>query len=125
VSRFARALMSRALSEPVSATGRIKTMLRILCILGFVLLTGAIIWAFGQAPFWPSVSAIMANPWGVVTVIDLYLGFLVFAIVIARFEPNRGLAIALIAALPVLGNVVSLGWLAWRGLGLVRAGNPR
>ncbi len=97
-------------------------MLRALCILGFVMMTGSILWAFGQAPFWPSVQAIMANPWGVVTVIDLYLGFLIFAIVIARFEPNRALAVGLIAALPILGNVVSLGWLAARGLALIRVG---
>ncbi len=100
-------------------------MIRIICALGFLLMTGAILWAFGQAPFWPSVSAIMANPWGVVTVIDLYLGFLVFAIVIHRFEPNRMLALALIVALPILGNVVSLGWLAIRGLALVRVGAAR
>lgn len=95
-------------------------MLRLACILGFAALTFAILWAFGQAPFWPSVTEIMRNPWGVVTVLDLYLGFLIAAIVIARFEPRRPLAIGLIAAMPVLGNVVPLAWLAWRGLGLVQ-----
>jgi energy-converting hydrogenase Eha subunit H len=95
-------------------------MLRILCILGALVMIGAIVWAFGLAPFWPSVAEMMRNPWGVVTVIDLYLGFLVFAIVIARFETNRAIAVAMIAALPLLGNVVSLAWLAWRGLALLR-----
>ena len=95
-------------------------MLKIICAIGFVLLTGSIIWAFGAASFWPSVAAITANPWGVVTLIDLYLGFLIFAIVIARFEPSRGLAIGMVAAMPFLGNVVPLAWLAWRGLDLVK-----
>jgi hypothetical protein len=95
-------------------------MLKIICALGFLLLSGSILWAFGAAPFWPSVAAITANPWGVVTLIDLYLGFLIFSIVIARFEPNRGLAVGMIAAIPFLGNVVPLAWLAWRGLDLVK-----
>ncbi|MCX7339701.1 MAG: hypothetical protein NT037_04125 [Hyphomicrobiales bacterium] len=95
-------------------------MLKLICALGFALLAGSIIWAFGRAPFWPAVSAITANPWGVVTLVDLYLGFLIFGIVMARFEPNRALAVGMIAALPFLGNVVPLAWLAWRGLDLVK-----
>jgi hypothetical protein len=95
-------------------------MLKIICALGSAILTGSIIWAFGRAPFWPAVSEIVANPWGVVTLVDLYLGFLIFSIVIARFEPNRGLAIGMIAAIPFLGNVVPLAWLALRGLDLVK-----
>ncbi len=95
-------------------------MLRILCLIGFALLAGVILWAFGQAPFWESAAAIARNPWGVVTLVDLYLGFFIFAIVIARFEPSRPLAVGLIAAMPILGNVVPLAWLAWRGLDLIR-----
>jgi hypothetical protein len=95
-------------------------MLRILSALGFLVLAGSIVWAFTQAPFWESVALIIANPWGVVTLIDLYLGFFIVAIVIARFEPNRALAVAIIALTPILGNVVPLAWLVWRGLDLVR-----
>ncbi|MFY8038871.1 MAG: hypothetical protein ACOVN4_04300 [Bosea sp. (in: a-proteobacteria)] len=91
-------------------------MLKLICALGFALLAGSIIWAFGRAPFWPAVAEITANPWGVVTLIDLYLGFLIFGIVLWRFEPQRALAIGLIAAMPILGNVVPLAWLVWRGL---------
>ncbi len=95
-------------------------MLKIICALGFALLTAAIVWAFNLAPFWASVSQMVANPWGVVTLVDLYLGFLVFAIVVARFEPNRAIALFVIAAMPFLGNVVSLAWLGLRGLDLIR-----
>jgi hypothetical protein len=95
-------------------------MLKALCLGGFAVLAGSIIWAFSAAPFWESVRLISANPWGVVTLIDLYLGFFIFAIVIARFEPNRALAGVMIVALPFLGNVVPLAWLALRGLDLVR-----
>lgn len=95
-------------------------MLRIACLLGFATLTGAILWAFTAAPFWPSVAEITRNPWGIVTLVDLYLGFFIFAIVIARYEPNRPVAVGLIAAMPFLGNVVPLAWLAWRGLDLLR-----
>ena len=94
-------------------------MLKIICALGFALLAGSILWAFSAAPFWPSVAIITANPWGVVTLIDLYLGFFIFAIIIWRFEPSRPLAIGMIALMPILGNVVPLAWLVWRGLGLI------
>ncbi len=106
--------------EPCARGLRIVSMLRVLCAIGFVILAGSIVWAFTAAPFWESVDLVVSNPWGVVMLIDLYLGFFIFAVVIARFEPNRGLAVALIAAMPFLGNVVPLGWLAWRGLSLIK-----
>jgi hypothetical protein len=84
-------------------------------------MAGSIVWAFTQADFWTSVAQIMANPWGVVTVIDLYLGFFIFAIVLWRFEPDRRIALVAIISLPFLGNVVTLAWLAWRGLRLIPA----
>jgi hypothetical protein len=106
--------------EPLAVAMRKQFMLKLLCALGFALLAGSIMWAFGRAPFWPSVAEITANPWGVVTLVDLYLGFFIFGIVLWRFEPNRLVAGVLIAAMPVLGNVVPLAWLVWRGLDLVR-----
>jgi len=88
--------------------------LRIICGILFVLLSGSIIWAFKAAPFWESFDLISANPWGKVTLIDLYSGFVAFAIVIGLVDgPWIGLIAFLL--LCVLGNIVSLAWLAFHG----------
>jgi hypothetical protein len=77
--------------------------------LGFA---GIIIWAFGAGDFGASFSAILADPWGIVALADLYLGFLLFAFMIAGFESSPLRAVIWIVALVILGNTVSAIWLA-------------
>ena len=88
-----------------------------LAIRGFYLVAGlafagVIVWAFGAGDFGASFSAILADPWGIVALADLYLGFLLFAFVIAGFEPSPLRAVAWIVALVLLGNAISALWLA-------------
>jgi hypothetical protein len=85
-----------------------------------VALLGLIVWAFGQAPFWDSVARVVADPWGLVMLGDLYAGFVAAAALFVLFE-RRGVALALFVALMLLGNVVTLLWLAWRGWDALRA----
>lgn len=89
---------------------------RLLLTLGAALLGGCIAWASMSAPFWESFSAITAMPWGVVTLVDLYLGFFCAAFLVLRVETNRLSAVTVIALILVLGNVVTALWLAARGL---------
>jgi hypothetical protein len=79
-------------------------------------LAGLIAWAAGQASFGASFGAMLAEPWGLVTLGDLYLGFLATAFVIALAEPRRPVALCWVVALFVLGNVVTGAWLAAGGL---------
>ena len=89
-----------------------------LALRGIVGVAGAafaamILWAAFAADFWASFDAITADPWGMVTLADLYLGFFLTAIVIAGFE--RGwLAILWILPLPFLGNVWAVIWFVVR-----------
>ena len=83
-------------------------------------LLGLIVWAFGQAPFWDSVARVVADPWGLVMLGDLYAGFVAAAALFVLFE-RRGVALALFVALMLLCNVVTLLWLAWRGWDALRA----
>ncbi len=85
-----------------------------------VALAGLILWAFGQAPFWDSVAKVVADPWGLVMLGDLYAGF-VAATALFFLVEKRAVALALFLALMVLGNVVTLLWLAWRGWSALRA----
>lgn len=73
-----------------------------------------IVHATGRAAIGQSFAAMVADPWGLVALVDLYLGFLVTAVVVALFEDRAWKTAAFVAALLVLGNVVSLAWLAWR-----------
>ena len=94
--------------------------LNILALVLALILTVAIIWAMGQKPIGASFSEMIRDPWGIVTLIDLYWGFIAFAVVVSWFE-KPWVAAALFVLLCVLGNVVSMLWLAFRGLGWARA----
>jgi hypothetical protein len=92
------------------------TPLRIALLAAAAILSGAIFWASQAAPFFAGFSTVLANPWGVVTLIDLYAGFLFAGALIWLIEPDKRLAATLILITLVLGNVVPLVWLAARGL---------
>jgi ABC-type Fe3+ transport system permease subunit len=85
-----------------------------------LVLAASIVWAFGEAPFWPSVAAVVANPWGVVTLIDLYAGFIMTGLLVAALERWRPFALGLMALSFVLGNVVYAAWAVFRGVTLLR-----
>lgn len=91
-------------------------MLRLLigiCAAAFI---GAIFWAIGadDRGLLTVVQEMLRQPWSVVALIDLYLGFLIAAVVIVLFE--RNLLVALFWALPTffLGNFWLAAWLIVR-----------
>lgn len=87
---------------------------RILAGLAGIILTVYIVWGFMAAPFWESVSVIMANPWGVVTVVDLYTGFILSGILIAVLEPKKRTVPLWVIPIFFLGNVVTAAWIVFR-----------
>ena len=89
-------------------------MIRSLSGIAGVVLTGYIIWAFGAAPFWESGAAIVANPWGMVTLVDLYVGFLLMAFIIFMVEKEMLQKAIWIIPLFFLGNVWSALWIVVR-----------
>jgi hypothetical protein len=84
-------------------------------------LAAAIVWAFGKADFWASGAQIVANPWGVVTLIDLYAGFIMTGVLVAAVERWRPWSWGLMVVSFVLGNVVYALWAVFRGASLLRA----
>lgn len=102
-----------------------STLIRSALAAGALTLAALIAWAFATgAPFWESFGAVAANPWGLVGLADLYLGFLVSAVVIALVEGNRISAATWIVALFFLGNIASAIWLALRLRRLIRRAAP-
>jgi hypothetical protein len=88
------------------------TMIRALYLAAGLGFAAIIVWAFNAGDFGASFSAILADPWGIVALADLYLGFLLFAFVIAGFEASAWRAAPWIVAMVLLGNTVSAVWLA-------------
>jgi hypothetical protein len=90
------------------------SLLRALLAVAALALTAAIFWALGRASMFESFGKIIADPWGVVTLIDLYAGFLAISVVIAVAEPKRSIAAIAIILTPFLGSVMPLIWLIAR-----------
>jgi hypothetical protein len=90
---------------------------------GALALTVLIVWAMLRADLWDSVLRTLADPWGVVMLADLYIGFILTGLFVAAVEKWRPHAFLWMAASFVLGNVAYGLWGAWRGAGwLARLG---
>jgi hypothetical protein len=88
------------------------TIVRAFYLIAGLAFTAMILWAFRAGDFGASFSAILADPWGIVALADLYLGFALFAFVIAGFEGSIWRAAPWIVAMMLLGNTISAIWLA-------------
>jgi len=86
----------------------------IVCGLLLGVLLVAILIASNQSSVVHGLIAITAEPWGVVTLLDLGAGLLFVAAWIAVVEPRPLHAALWIIALCVMGNVVTLVFLLWR-----------
>ena len=99
------------------------TLVRILSALGGLVLLAAIVWAsmtadqsLGEAVAW-----LTSEPWGVVSLVDLYLSFFFVAVLIWCLETNKAIALAFILPLPFLGHVWSAVWMVWRLAAMLRS----
>jgi hypothetical protein len=52
---------------------------KILAALGLAAMTGVLIYGFTQGNFGADGSLILKNPWGIVSLVDLYTGFFLFS----------------------------------------------
>jgi len=86
----------------------------IICGILLGLLVAAIVSASGHSSVLAGLRHILADPWGVVTLLDLGVGLLFIAVWLALVEPNPWRAAAWIVALFLLGNGVTLTYLLWR-----------
>ena len=91
-------------------------LVRIGVAIGGLVLLASIFWAAETAgqSLGEAISWLISNPWGVVSLIDLYLGFVFIAIFIWVLEPSKIIALAFILPLPFLGNVWPAVWIVWR-----------
>lgn len=77
-------------------------------------LAALIVWASLNANFGQSFGAIINDPWGVVSLADLYLGFFIFAAFVFLVDGVRPASFAWVIVLMFLGNVLAVVWLVLR-----------
>lgn len=86
----------------------------IVCGILLGLLVAAILIASGHGSVLAGLRHVIADPWGVVTLLDLGIGLLFVAVWLTLVEPSPWRAAAWIVALFLLGNVVTLVYLLSR-----------
>lgn len=90
------------------------SILRVIVALMGLGLTVLIVLAALEAPIGEGFGRITQDLWGWTTLADLYLGFVLIAIVIAYFEENAVVAAFWVLPLFFLGNVWSALWFVVR-----------
>jgi hypothetical protein len=93
--------------------------IRIVISLAGLVLAALIVWAMMVGNFGAAGTWLTSDPWGIVTLVDLYTGLAITALVIASFERNWTAALWIIP-LPFLGNVWTVIWVVLRLPELVR-----
>lgn len=76
---------------------------KIIAWIGLCAMTAGLVNGFANGEFLKDGGALMANPWGVMSMIDLYVGFTLFSMWIAYREKHLGVKIIWIVLMMVLG----------------------
>ncbi len=76
---------------------------KVIAWLGFFAMSAVLINGFINGNFSKDGAELLANPWGIVSIVDLYVGFALFSIWIAFRETNLVMAIIWIALMMVFG----------------------
>lgn len=76
---------------------------KVFAILGTVAMGAVLIYGFTAGDFFEDGSLIMNNPWGIVSLVDLYVGFILFSLWIIYRETNIYRTIAWVILMMVFG----------------------
>ena len=90
-----------------------------LVVILFAGMSAALLYGFARGDFAGDVTRLLAIPWGAVSLVDVYTGFLLFAGWIIYREHSLGSKLAWVVALIILGNWIACiyVWLALRQSG--------
>ncbi len=76
---------------------------KIITWIGFIAMSAALLNGFINGDFWADGSKLFANPWGIVSLVDLYVGFILFSMWIVFREKHRASAITWVILMMVFG----------------------
>jgi hypothetical protein len=80
---------------------------KIISILGALAMAAAIIYGFTTGNFGAEGAQLLQMPWGIVTLVDVYVGFILFAMWVVYREASLLAKVAWVVALMVLGNLIA------------------
>ena len=72
-------------------------------VLGLLAMTGVLVYGFTAGNFGRDGAELLANPWGIVSMVDLYTGFILFSAWIVFRERSIPLAALWVVLMMVLG----------------------
>jgi hypothetical protein len=78
-------------------------LVRFLSFLGVAAMTAALLNGFLVGDFFDDGGLLLDNPWGIVSLVDLYVGFVLFSIWVYVRESNKVVAVTWIVSIMVLG----------------------
>jgi hypothetical protein len=76
---------------------------KVIAVLGVLAMTAVLVYGFTVGDFSSDGAEILANPWGIVSMVDLYTGFILFSVWIVYREENKLAATLWVLAMMVLG----------------------
>ncbi len=76
---------------------------KVIAWIGLLAMTAVLLHGFINGSFSQDGAALLANPWGIVSLVDLYVGFALFSLWIAFREKHRYAAVIWIILMMVLG----------------------
>ena len=76
---------------------------KIIAVAGVLAMTGVLIYGFTVGDFGVDGGEILRNPWGIVSLVDLYTGFILFSAWIVYREESPALAAVWVVGMMVLG----------------------
>lgn len=85
----------------------------VFAVLGLVFV-GLCLIAASQANFLTSFGEVMADPWGLAAIVDLYVGFALFSAFLLLLDGVKPVSFVWIVLLFCVGNAVSVVWIILR-----------
>ena len=79
------------------------TIAKVISTLGVLAMTAVLIYGFTVGDFSTDGAKLLANPWGVVSMVDLYTGFILFSAWIVYRERSFSRSLVWVALMMVLG----------------------
>lgn len=100
-----------------------KTIAQVVAAVGVIAMALAIGYAFIAGDFGREGAVLTAMPWGIVSLVDLYVGFALFSLWVAYRESSRPAAVVWVLLIMVLGNFMTAAYVLWALQG--SGGEPR
>ncbi len=88
-------------------------VVKVLSVLGTLAMSGVLLYGFIVGDFFEDGSVILNTPWGIVSVVDLYVGFVLFSAWIVYREPNKIYAAVLVVLMMVFGFLTASVYLLY------------